>query len=174
MDYFLLKQDERYKNIPYLTNVFKQINVNDLNLFDCHKISDILVFNLRDERNSNFLDILDNQIYLISKKMKKVLEMFNADILFKDVALLDHYNKRQGNYSLPIFKEINALSDKSEFNMNKTIVKKIVLDSKKIKGEKIFKLAESSKTLVVVRLDVAEFLLRRNFIGIKLERLEID
>ena len=174
MDYFLLKQDERYKNIPYLTNVFRQINVNDLNLFDCHKISDILVFNLRDERNSNFLDILDNQIYLISKKMKKVLEMFNADILFKDVALLDHYNKRQGNYSLPIFKEINALSDKSEFNMNKTIVKKIVLDSKKIKGEKIFKLAESSKTLVVVRLDVAEFLLRRNFKGIKLERLEID
>ena len=73
-----------------------------------------------------------------------------------------------------IFKEINALSDRSEFNMNKTIVKKIVLDSQKIKGEKIFKLAESSKTLVVVRLDVAEFLLRRNFKGIKLERLEID
>ena len=174
MDYFLLKQDERYKNTPYLSNVFKKINIKDLNLFDCNKINNILVFSVQNERNTTFLDVLDNQIYLISKEMKKILDKFNADILFKDVALLDHYNKRQGNYSLPIFKEINALSDRSEFNMNKTIVKKIVLDSQKIKGEKIFKLAESSKTLVVVRLDVAEFLLRRNFKGIKLERLEID
>lgn len=174
MDYFLLKQDERYKNTPHLSNVFKKINIKDLNLFDCNKISNILVFSVQNERNTTFLDVLDNQIYLISKEMKKILDKFNADILFKDVALLDHYNKRQGNYSLPIFKEINALSDRSEFNMNKTIVKKIVLDSQKIKGEKIFKLAESSKTLVVVRLDVAEFLLRRNFKGIKLERLEID
>lgn len=174
MDYFLLRQDERYKNTINIKNIFKKLNIKNLNLFECNKINDILVFDLSDEINNQFLDILDNQIYLVSKEMKECLDKFNEDIIFKNVALLDHYNKKQGNYSLPIFNEIKALSDKSEFNMNNTVIKKIVLDSKKIQGKRIFKLAESSKTLVVVSLDVAEFILRRNFIGIKLERLEVE
>ena len=58
--------------------------------------------------------------------------------------------------------------------MNRTIVKKIILKKEKIKEKKIFKIKESSKTLIVIRLDVAESLLRRNFKGICLERLELE
>lgn len=73
-----------------------------------------------------------------------------------------------------IFQEIECLSEKSELNLNKTVVKKIILDKEKIKNKKIFKIKESLKTLVVIRLDVAESLLRREFKGMCLERLEID
>ena len=58
--------------------------------------------------------------------------------------------------------------------MNKTVVEKIVLDKSKINGQKIFRIKESEKPLIVVSLDVAESLLRRRFKGISLERLEID
>ena len=75
---------------------------------------------------------------------------------------------------MPIFQEIECLSENAEFNLNKTLVKRIILDNKKINGKKIFKIKESSKTLIVVRLDVAESLLRREFSGICLERLEIE
>lgn len=49
-----------------------------------------------------------------------------------------------------------------------------MLDEKKIKNKKIFKIKESDKTLIVVRLDTAESLLRRDFKGIALERLEAE
>lgn len=75
---------------------------------------------------------------------------------------------------MPIFEEIEALSEKSEWNLNKTVVKKIILDKEKIKDKKIFKIKESEKTLIVVRLDVAESLLRREFKGMCLKRLEVD
>ena len=58
--------------------------------------------------------------------------------------------------------------------MNKTIVKKIVLDGKKVQGKKIFKIKGGDKPLIVVRLDVAESLLRRGFTGIKLTPLEVS
>ena len=77
------------------------------------------------------------------------------------------------NY-IPILEEIESLSEKSEKGVNKTIYKKIVLDKEKIKDKKIFKIKESSKTMVVVRLDVAESILRRKPKGVFLEKLEID
>jgi hypothetical protein len=48
------------------------------------------------------------------------------------------------------------------------------LENKKIQGKRIFKIKESVKPLIVVRLDVAESLLRRRFKGICLEQLEVE
>ncbi len=78
---------------------------------------------------------------------------------------------KQKIYNIPIWEEINALHEGSESKFN--VVKKIVLDKEKIKNHKIFRIKESDKTLVVVRLDVAESLLRREFEGIYLERLDV-
>lgn len=174
MDYFILKQDERYKNTPRLLNVFKEINVKDINLLNAHKIEDIIVLRGSCEEGAEFLDLLDNQLFLISNELKKIIEKYDRDIIFKMIAIIDSVHQKQGNYCLPIFNEIEALSDKSELNLNKTVVKKVVLDKEKVKGKKIFKLKESSKTLIIVRLDVAESLLRRGFKGIKLERVDIE
>ncbi|MCY6355717.1 hypothetical protein [Clostridium sp. ZS2-4] len=174
MDYFLLKQDERYGNTPRLIDVFKKINIKDLNLLNAHKIEDIIIFKVSADENCEFLDVLDTQLFLISEDMKKIIEKYDRDIVFKSLALIDQAHYRQKNYSLPIFQEIEALSDKAELNLNKTVVKKIILDKEKIKGKKIFKIKESSKPLIVVRLDVAESLLRRDFKGIKLERVQVE
>jgi len=106
--------------------------------------------------------------------MKKIIEKYDRNIVFKTLVLIDSLHDRQENYSLPIFEEIECLSDKAELNLNKTVVKKIVLNKEKIKDKKIFKIKESSKPLIVIRLDVAESLLRRDFRGIKLERLQVE
>ncbi|NSB17196.1 hypothetical protein BCD95_005455 [Clostridium beijerinckii] len=38
MDYFLLKQDERYSNTPRLKDIFNKIDVRNLNLLNAHKL----------------------------------------------------------------------------------------------------------------------------------------
>lgn len=174
MDYFLLKQDEEYTNVPTLIDVFNKIDVRNINLLKADKIEDIVIFNVKCEDDTEFLDILDRNLFLISEELKKLIEKYDLGILFKTIPLIDLSHERQENYYMPIFEEIECLNEKAELNLNKTVVKRIVLDKGKIKGKKIFKIKESSKTLVVVRLDVAESLLRRGFKGVCLERLEIE
>ena len=174
MDYFLLKQDEEYINTPKLLDVFNSIDVRNINLLNAHKIEDILIFNVNCDDRTEFLDILDRNLFLISEGMKKIIEKYDSRIIFKIIPLIDLAHERQENYYMPIFEDLECLSEKAELNLNKTVVKKIILDNQKIKGKKIFKIKESVKNLIVVRLDVAESLLRREFKGICLERLELD
>ncbi|WP_252250536.1 DUF1629 domain-containing protein [Clostridium sp. ZBS13] len=174
MDYFLLKQDERYTNTPRLKDMFHKINTKDINRLNAHKIDDVIIFQVTAEERCEYLDVLDKQLFLISEKMMKIICKYDTDIVFKILPLIDSKRHTQENYYLPIFENIEALDEKSEFNLNRTIVKKIVLNKKKIEGKKIFRIKESEKTLVVVRLDVAESLLRRKLRGISLEKLEVE
>jgi len=174
MDYFLLKQDQRYTNTPNLMDVFNKIDVRNINLLKSHKIENIMIFNVKCDEGTQFLDVLDRRLFLISEKMKEIIEKYNEEIIFKIIPLIDSYSERQENYYLPIFEEVDALSENAELNLDKTVVKKIILDKEKIQGKKIFKIKGSSKPLIVVRLDIAESLLRRGFKGISLEMLDIE
>ena len=174
MDYFLLKQDERYTNTPRLKDVFYKIDVRNINRFDADKIDDVVIFNVNAEDRCEYTDILDKQLFLISEKLIKIVSKFDPEMIIKTFPLIDVKRNRQENYYLPILEEVNALSNKSEVGVNKTVYKKIVLNKEKIKGKKIFKIKEISKTLIVVRLDVAESILRRRPKGISLEKLEVE
>lgn len=173
MDYFLLKQDERYTNIPQILNLHNKVNMKNVNLRDHHKIDDIMIFNVKSDDKTEFLDVLNKQVFLVSENMKNILEKYKANIIFKMFPLIDYDNSKQEIYYLPIFEEVEALSEDAELNLDKTVVKKLILNNEKIKNKKIFRIKGSSKTLVIVRLDVAESLLRRDFKGILLERIEV-
>lgn len=171
MDYFLLKQDHRYTNTPQIINFFQRINSKDLNLLKSDNIPENNSFFVRPSKDNQFIDIIDNPIFLVCEQMRNIMAKYNRNIIFKRAALIDRENKNQKIYNIPIWEEIEALHEDSEFKFN--VIKKIVLDKEKVKDHKIFKIKESDKTLVVIRLDVAESLLRREFEGISLERLEI-
>ena len=81
MDYFLLKQDERYINTPQLIGVFKDINKKHINLLDAHKIQDIIVFNVKTDLSTEYLDILDTQLFLISSDMEMIMSKFNQNVI---------------------------------------------------------------------------------------------
>lgn len=170
MDYFLLKQDERYTNVPQINNFFQTINSRDLSPLRADNIPDNNSFFVKSSKNNQFTDIIDKPVFLVCEDMRKIMEKYNRNIIFKIAALIDYENMTQKIYNIPIFEEIEALHKDSELHFS--VIKKIVLDKEKIKGKKIFKIKESDKALVVVRLDAAESLLRRDFEGIALERLQ--
>lgn len=174
MDYFLLKQDERYTKTPFIIELAKKVDKRNINELNAHKMDDTIILNVKSDPDTCFLDILDRQIYLTSDRLKKLLEKYESNIIFKTIPLIDLENQRQENYYLPIFEEIEALSSNSEFSLDKSVIKKLILDQKKIENKKIFKIKEGINTLIVVRLDVAESILRRDFIGIHLEKIEIE
>ncbi|NEW09790.1 hypothetical protein GK047_28120 [Paenibacillus sp. SYP-B3998] len=174
MDYFILKQDERYTNTPHLLNVKEHIDSRQLNLLNAHHIASTVVLQVEADAESRFLDILDGQLFLLSENMQKVVELYEPETLFKRISLIDLKQQRQVNYVLPIFREIDALSLSSEWNTNRSVLKKSILQADKIKGNKIFRIKESEKPLIVVRLDVAESMIRRNLAGIRLVRIPVE
>lgn len=173
MDYFLLKQDERCTCIPNIINWTKEIDVRNLKLVSADKVKDAMALYVKTSKNNNYVDVLEHPFFLVSENMKNVMEKYDPNIIFKMMCLVDFENSKQSIYYLPIFEEIEALSKDAEMNLNKTVVKKLILNEEKIKNKKIFKLKESSKPMIIVRLDAAESVLRRDFNGISLEKLEV-
>ena len=44
-----------------------------------------------------------------SEQMKKIIEKYNEEIIFKTIPLIDLPHERQENYYMPIFEEIECL-----------------------------------------------------------------
>ncbi|MEJ8553233.1 imm11 family protein [Tepidibacter sp. Z1-5] len=173
MEYFLLKQDERYNDFPMIIDLFSKVDKRNINIENYKKLDDMMVFHVNASENSVFMDILERQIYLISSGLKDLISKYEPNIIYKTVFLIDRVNKVQRKYFLPIFFEVDTLHESSEFNLDKSVIKKIVLDKNKIKDRKIFKINKGEKTQIVVSLDLAESILRRSFIGVKLEDVKV-
>ncbi|WP_179232825.1 hypothetical protein [Paenibacillus rigui] len=174
MDYFVLKQDERVSDAPILLDVRKQLDIRDIRWTSAHKIADTLIFQVKAERESCYSDVLDGQLFLVSERLKRLIEAYVPDTLFKMTPLVDVTHHRQSSYYLPIFEEVEALGPSSERVGDGSVIKKLVLHKDKMKGKRIARVRESAKPLIVVRLDVAESILRRDFEGIRLERVAME
>lgn len=68
---------------------------------------------------------------------------------------------------------VECLSPKAEFNKDDTL-ERLVIDETKIGFTKIFKVDGILENFIMISLDLAESILRRDFTGIKLERVEKD
>ncbi|MGE6230393.1 hypothetical protein [Paenibacillus chitinolyticus] len=174
MDYFVLKQDERCTDAPVLLDVRSRIDLRDIRPDRAHRIADTVVMQVKSTPETEYPDVLDGQLYLISDRLKRIAAAYEPDLPVKLIPLMDRVQRKQSNYYLPLFEEAEVLSPSSELNRDGTVVKKLVLQRSKLTGRKIFKIKESAKPLIIVRLDVAESLLRRDFAGIRLERAAVE
>ena len=67
MDYFLLKQDERYKDVPVIMQLSSKIDIKNLNYEDIHNVPDTVIFYVKATPESSYLDIMDRDLFLVSK-----------------------------------------------------------------------------------------------------------
>ncbi|WP_374020735.1 hypothetical protein ABU162_14820 [Paenibacillus thiaminolyticus] len=174
MDYFWLKQDDRHTDVPVLEQVRSKVDRRDIRWGSAHKIPDPIVFYVTAGPESEFLDVMDRQLYLVSEELKRLLAIYEPDAWFIFTPLLDLKGQRQKRYFLPILPEDMVLSPNSEWSPDKRFVNKPVLWGEKLQGKKIVRVQESDAPLVAVRLDVAESILRRGFTGVRLEKAIVE
>ncbi|GIO31564.1 MULTISPECIES: imm11 family protein [Paenibacillus] len=174
MDYFILQQDERYTNIPVLQDLRQKIDIRHMNRLRAHHLADTTIFHVKAAADADYLDLLASQLFLVSERFRPVIEMYEPACIFKHIPLMDLAHGKQHLYYLPIFDEVEALSPNSEFNLDRSVIKKVILQKEKVAGKRIFRVQESEQPLIVVRLDVAESLLRRDLTGIRLKRAAME
>lgn len=149
MDYFILQQDYRYYQYPNIVGFNEQYNRRDFVSENAYKIPDRNIVFSNISQKVNYIDYLNTPIILISEKIKKVFSMYDKSLLYKYFCILNNQTSEYGNYYVPI-----------------------VNTQKEINGKCIVKLEQQKGEFIVVRLDVAESLLRRNVRGVKLLPLE--
>ena len=101
------------------------------------------------------------------------MEMYEPRTVWRETVLLDRENEKVSRYFLPFFEEVDCLSKHTVFNLNRSLLKEIVLDGKKVRGHAIFRIAGVEKAYIVGNLDVVESMLKRGLRGIGLTELQV-
>lgn len=174
MDYFILTQDKRYRRVPTLHGLNQPVMHRDLKPGSAYKIADVGVYFSNSEYPQDYIDIMDHQLFMVSRDMKKVFQMYDPSMRFKLFCVLNRKTNEMGEYYAPIFREIDCVSENSQFNLDKSFIKHLVLHRSMIGEQSIFRVSGLRKETVIIRLDVAESLLRRKLRGISLNRVGLE
>ncbi|WP_411680964.1 hypothetical protein [Clostridium thailandense] len=168
MEYFIICKDKRVLNSVEPIGVSKEIDKNiDTKVEDEMPVQ----FYIKEKKENEYVDYIDGQAPLISDNLKYIFEKFQEDIFLKPAVLADVKRMRQDLYWIMIPQAVECLSPKAKFNKDGTL-KRLVIDETKIGFTKIFKVDGILENFIMISLDLAESILRRDFTGIKLERVE--
>lgn len=173
MDYFIMKTDERLCRLPQM-QMPKELSLTEITK---EKISKLTVASVVYVKGNHGLgieypDYLERPIPLIADKFKKILQKYQKDVLFHRVMLIEKEAGLQKPYFLMMPPEITCADNKETQYDAGGNVRNFVLDLEKAEKYKIF-LAKDYREQIIVRLDVAESILRRNANGIWLEPVKI-
>lgn len=174
MEYFRLRQDRRYLFTPYM-NTLKDIlrRTDDLYIDNGVHVPDFNTVFVSSDKSCDFVSVLDQQIFLVRDGVKQVFSMYEPLIKFKQFFMFHNQAGDYCEYYAPILKEVDCISPLSKRNPYNGQMEKCILEREKIQDESIFRLTNTGERFVVIRLDVAESLLRREVRDVCLERIQI-
>lgn len=174
MEYFNLTQDNRYRHLPYIRNLRDILRrEEELYIEGGRRIPDHNPAFISSDQGCDFPSILEQQIYLIREEVKEVFSLYDPQIRFKRFFLIHNQKDAYCIYYAPIFRQISCLSPESCWNRWGNRVERCVLDREAIGDAGIFRVEGAGRRIVVIRLDVAESLLRRGIMDFKLELLSV-
>lgn len=171
MNYFILSQDSRVvaPRIKY-EDMKKYSNAIHFTYQLAKAMQPMNIFQVTADELTDFTDILSEQLFLVSADMGKLFQLYDPDLKLKTAVM---FNRKFGHhtYKIPLLREVDCMSEKTEFYPDNRTIKHLMLDGEKIKKRKLFKVKD--KDIVIIRMDVAESILRRYFTGIQLEHVAI-
>lgn len=168
MRYFYIEEDKEVINRPQIMNWYKEIDERYLHYGTFHKVAEKTVLYISSNKSTYYPEIITTPFLMISKKIKDILKLYEPNMGYRQVILIDFNNDKATQYFIPHIKRFDCLTEKSEFNKFHTSLKRIVIDSRKVGDSCIFELDNVSDRHIIVRMDFLESILRRGaMIGFK-------
>lgn len=166
MEYFIMKTDKRLRRLPQI-QIPQKLFESDIT-----KTSFVYI-EAHDGLSVDYADYLEKPSPLIADRFQKILQKYQQDLILRRVILVEKEIGMQKPYYLMIPSEIIcADKDQSKYGAGGSI-QDFVLDVEKVEKRAIF-LAKDYGRQMVVRLDVAESILRREANGIWFEPVKIS
>ena len=173
MKFFLLGTEASYSNYPKIRNWFGRIDLRYANVNEAYKIPSRQLLMIEEYENTVFPSIINDPFPLISIEVKNVFDMYEPHIIYREVVLLDSRYERTGLYYLPILEEADCLDKKSELNLDRSVIRKGIIDYKRTEGRAVFRVGGLNRYYMAGRLDLVESILKRDVKGVGLTELEV-
>lgn len=173
MRFFTMEQD---KTLPDMIR-FRDFDIcGPRHIFykeDAQDIDESTMMYLTKDSGEAAPDFIQSPVSLVSDKVKKVLDLYEDDMVFKTVTVADKERETIRVYHHLLLERLEVLSDRTEFYSNGS-VRRLVLDPKKIGEHKVFLLNDKRFPNPFISLEVVESLLRRNVMGIVFKETEVE
>ena len=132
--------------------------------------SDSILISVESNKNNEYPSYIETPVMLIGEKFKKIMSKYQPGIAFKMALLLEREREHQEVYYAMTVPRVDCLIDNVPRDPH-GFVKELILDEAKIGNHRIFRV-KGYKEQLVVRLDVAESLLRRGASGISFNKIK--
>lgn len=174
MSYFILSQDNRLLDAVEPTGLTELITKEMLTEEKVHLLDElVLQVPIQRREHVTYVDFIQRPIPLLSDHLKQLVVKYVPKMLCKAVVLADREQMRQDLYWVFVPPRVNCLSDRAEFNQDNTI-KRLIVDQNKIGGRTFFQIDGIREEHLVVNVGLAESILRRDFTGLQLQKVELE
>lgn len=173
MKYFLIEEDDRIINSPRVIGWHNKIDIRNIHPGSAGRLPGRELLFIKENPETIFTDIISNPFFLVSEKVKKVIQMYEPKTIIKELVLLDSKYEKVERYFLPVFEELDCLAKESILNLDHNEIKKAVLIQERLEGHAIFRIAGVGMQYIVGNLEIVESFLKREVIGMSLKELQI-
>jgi len=170
VDYFMMRQDARVTGaaVPVGDAVEELRHMGRVGI---GAIPTTLPLYVSEAGDVEYPDYIESPLMLVSEILKKIMGKYQKDVIFKTVVLIEKGKNRQELYYLTSAPKIDCASDETVYDARGD-VKELVLDREKIGHARIF-CADGYERQLLVRLDAAESILRRDPDGVWFEKVRL-
>lgn len=161
MRYFYIGEDKEITNKPQIMNWYKKIDERNLHYGTYHKVPEKIVLYIKSNKETYYPEVISTPFFMISKKIKDIIKLYEPNMGYRQVILIDFDNEKATQYFIPHLKRFDCLTEESKFNKYHSLLTKIVIDSNKVGDSCIFELDNVSDRHIIVRMDFLESMLRR-------------
>ena len=172
--YFFVGQDRKVRDTIHLEE-FDIVN-GPRRIFwpeEGDALNEAVFLYLKKGEGETVLDFYQSPVTMVSGLVRQVFAMYEEDIRFKRVYLVDRENKVSHNFYIPLIPRLDALSPRVERYPDGR-EKRVILDGRRARGRHVFYVAASMSRRPLVSLAAAESLLRRGAAGLVLEEVEVE
>ncbi len=168
--YFELEQDKRIRNRFRFRDIESMVR-EEFKPEEFGQIQEISVLFTLGDTDSIYPDVVNAPIFLVSDSLKKLLSVYDTEVLYRRVALNQVKERIQKKYWLLLTEKLDCLDESAQQYANGWD-QRIVLNRERIGKRRVFKVNGIRTPRVFVNLEVAESILRREFDGITLRPVE--
>lgn len=172
MKYFVISTAADCVDAPRPRNWYGKIKPQWINPQNAHLLPNRELFFVEEQEQVVFTDILSKPSFMVSEMVSKVILMYEPLTKMKEILLLDGKSKESERYFLPILEEVDCMTNDSEYNADKSIIKRGILNYETVKDKAIFVIGGVKRQYVVGNLEFVESILKRGARGVGLQEIE--
>lgn len=174
MEYFELCQSKAVENPIVIMKLDKEKYCYAMREEDFAALDKLKVAWFSGREVEELCDILTEPTFLVSDRMKKILQLYEQKLPFKGVQLFAtaEESKQYPLYWVPCFPVLDCLHEETK-RYDNGMLQRLVLDKRKIQQQPVFRIGGLLEYKVAVSLPVAESILRRRPYGVGLQRIEV-